>query len=94
MWEFLAAVLAAAPTNIFGICQAAEAKYIIGKSPYFWCCNQGKEEREKERQGKCNNDTGWSNHAWIDDAPPTMLMTEGMRTGIACDRYDINGMNH
>lgn len=80
MWEFLAAVLAAAPTNIFGICQAAEAKYIIGKSPYFWCCNQGKEERKKERQGNATMITGWSNHAWIDDA-----------ANDAHDRGDENG---
>lgn len=47
VWDFLA-VLAAALTNIFGIC-LAKAKYIMGKSPYFWCCNQRKEGREEDR---------------------------------------------
>ena len=37
-----------------------------------------------------------SDHAWIDDTANDDDAHEdgGMKTGLACDRYDINGMNH
>ena len=45
----------------------------MGKSPYFWCCNQRKEERDEGR-GKEH----LSKHAWLDDTGGKDAL--GMRT--------------
>ena len=58
VWEFLAFLDAAAPIYKHIWDFLAKAKY-MGKSPYFWCCNQRKEERDEGR-GKEH----LSKHAW------------------------------